>query len=38
MVPGAYVQTPTEILSHPEYIEQGNQWMDMFLTKLKKMD
>ncbi len=38
MVLGEYVQTPTEMLSHPEYIEQDNQWMDMFLTNLKKMD
>jgi GMP synthase-like glutamine amidotransferase len=37
MVPGAYVQTPEELLSHPEYIEQDNQWMDMFLTRLENM-
>ena len=38
MVQGSYVQTPTEMLSHPEYIEQDNQWMDKFLTKLEEMD
>lgn len=36
MVPGTFVQTPDEVLSHPEYIEQDNQWMDMFLTKLNE--
>lgn len=38
MVPGEFVQTPGEVLSHPEYIEQDNQWMDMFLTLLKEKD
>jgi len=35
MVPDSFVQTPEEVLSHPEYVEQANQWMDMFLTQLK---
>lgn len=37
MVQGAYVQTPEELLTHPEYIEQNNKWMNMFLTQLEKM-
>ncbi len=37
MVPDIYVQTPEELLAHPEYIEQDNQWMQMFLTQLEKM-
>lgn len=37
MVPDVYVQTPEELFAHPEYIEQTNQWMDMFLTQLEKM-
>ena len=37
MVPALYVQTPEEVLAHPEYIEQDNIWMDMFLTQLEKM-
>lgn len=36
MVPGDFVQTPEELLSNLEYIEQANEWMDMFLTQLKK--
>ncbi|GBG57555.1 GMP synthase [Sporomusaceae bacterium FL31] len=38
MIPGAYVQTPEELLAHPAYIEQSNQWMERFLTQLEKMD
>ncbi|EGW40769.1 type 1 glutamine amidotransferase, partial [Desulfosporosinus sp. OT] len=38
MVPDVYVQTSEELLAHPEYIEQNNQWMDMFLTQLEEMD
>ncbi|TGE38623.1 type 1 glutamine amidotransferase [Desulfosporosinus fructosivorans] len=38
MVPNVYVQTPEEVLAHPEYIEQNNRWMDMFLTQLEAMD
>ncbi|TWH45619.1 type 1 glutamine amidotransferase [Sporomusa sp. KB1] len=37
MIPDVYVQTPEELLAHPEYIEQSNKWMDMFLTQLEKM-
>lgn len=36
MVPGEFVQTPEELFCHPEYFKQANQWMDMFLTKLKE--
>lgn len=35
MVLGDFVQTPEDVLSHPEYVGQANQWMDMFLTQLK---
>jgi hypothetical protein len=38
MIPGIYVQTPEELLAYPEYIKQNNQWMNMFLTQLEKMD
>jgi GMP synthase-like glutamine amidotransferase len=38
MVPGDFVQTPTELLSHPEYITQDNYLMNMFLTQLKRME
>ncbi len=37
MIPGVYVQTPEELLNHPEFIKQDNMWMNMFLTKLEKM-
>ncbi len=37
MIPGTYVQTPEEVVAHPEYIKQDNKWMNMFLTQLKKM-
>lgn len=37
MIPDIYVQTPEELLAHPEYIEQDNKWMNMFLTQLEKM-
>lgn len=37
MVPGPYVQTAAEILSHPEHIAQANVWMNLFLTSLEKM-
>ncbi len=36
MIPGAYVQEPEEVLSHPEYIAQDNSWMRQFLTALEK--
>jgi hypothetical protein len=31
-----YVQSEAELLSHPEYIAQDNQWMQEFLTRLEK--
>ncbi len=37
MVPDIYVQTPEELLARPEYIEQSNKWMNLFLTQLEKM-
>lgn len=37
MVPDVYVQTPEELLAHPEYIQQDNEWMNIFLTQLEKM-
>ncbi len=38
MVPGAFVQTQAELLSKPEYIKQDNQWMNIFLTRLKRRE
>jgi GMP synthase-like glutamine amidotransferase len=38
MIPGDYVQSPEEILAHPEYILQDNQWMATFLSQLKQFD
>lgn len=38
MVPDVYVQTPEELLAHPEYIKQNNKWMNLFLTQLGKME
>lgn len=38
MVAGPYVQTPDEVLNHPEYIAQDNIWMSQFLTKLYQLD
>ena len=38
IVPGSFVQTQEELLSHQEYIKEDNQWMDMFLTRLKRME
>ncbi len=35
MIPGEYVQLPKEVLAHPEYIIQDNQWMAAFLDQLK---
>lgn len=37
MVPGPNVQSPEEVLAHPEYIGQDNQWMELFLTQLDKL-
>lgn len=37
MVTDVYVQTPAEVLAHPEYIKQNNHWMDQFLTQLAKL-
>lgn len=36
--PGPYIQSATELLGHPEYIEQDNRWMNQFLYQLEKMD
>jgi len=38
MVPGVYVQTAEQMLRHPESVAEDNQLMDMFLTRLEKMD
>jgi hypothetical protein len=35
MIPDDYVQLPEEVLAHPEYILQDNQWMAAFLDQLK---
>lgn len=37
MTPDVFVQSPQEVLSHPEHIRQDNIWMDEFLTRLAKM-
>lgn len=37
MIPGDYVQSPADVLAHPEYIRQDNQWMEAFLNQLKIM-
>lgn len=37
MIADVYVQTPEELLSHPEYVEQDNRWMGEFLTQLEIM-
>lgn len=37
MIPGDYVQSPQEVLSHPEYMLQDNQWMETFLNQLKQL-
>jgi GMP synthase-like glutamine amidotransferase len=34
MVPGKYVQTAEELVSRREYMEQDNQWMTRFLSKV----
>lgn len=36
MIPDDFVQTPEELLSHPEYIQQDNHWISKFLTLLKQ--
>lgn len=36
MIPGDYVQSPEQVLAHPEYIRQDNQWMATFLDQLKE--
>ena len=38
MIPGDFVQTTEDVLSHPEYIKQDNKWMSMFLTQLKRIE
>ncbi|MDR1933124.1 MAG: hypothetical protein LBQ57_09935 [Spirochaetales bacterium] len=35
LVPAEYVQTPEELLAHPEYIKQNNEWMREFLDRLE---
>lgn len=37
VIPDTYVQTEKELLSHPEYIEQDNVWMTLFLNRLETM-
>lgn len=37
MIPDDYVQLPEEVLAHPEYILQDNQWMAAFLDQLKQL-
>ncbi|MCL6456795.1 MAG: type 1 glutamine amidotransferase [Gorillibacterium sp.] len=35
MKPAAYVQSPAEVMTHPEYIKQSNEWMSTFLSQLE---
>lgn len=37
MIPDDYVQLSEDVLSHPEYMLQDNQWMEAFLNQLKQM-
>jgi GMP synthase-like glutamine amidotransferase len=37
LIPDVYVQTPAELLAHPEYIEQDNRWLEEFLNRLETM-
>ncbi len=37
MLPGPYVQSKNELLNY-EYNKQANEWMNIFLTKLKKLE
>ncbi|WP_419770979.1 MAG: type 1 glutamine amidotransferase [Candidatus Marinarcus sp.] len=32
-----YVQSTEDLLGHPEYIKQDNEWMEMFLTRLEQL-
>jgi GMP synthase-like glutamine amidotransferase len=34
LTPEAYVQSPSELLAHPEYIDACKMWMDKFLIRL----
>lgn len=36
LVKSAYVQTPEELLAHPEYVAQCNGWMAQFLDRLEE--
>lgn len=38
MSDGEYIQTPKELLAHPEYITQTNEWMETFLQRLADRD
>lgn len=38
MVPGPYVQSGEEILSHLEYALKNNEWMHIFLTRLELLE
>lgn len=38
MKPAAYVQSPQEVMKHPEYIELNNFWIAKFLTRLQMQE
>jgi hypothetical protein len=38
MVPGAFVQSPEEMMGHPEHISQNNKWLSEFLTRLEERE
>ena len=38
MVPAAYMQSPEEVMGHPEHISQNNKWLSEFLTRLEERE
>lgn len=38
MKPAAYVQSPEEVMAHPEYIGRNNIWMAAFLSRLEEQE
>jgi len=38
LVPAAYVQSPEEVMGHPEHISQNNRWLAEFLTRLEERE
>jgi GMP synthase-like glutamine amidotransferase len=38
LMPAAYVQSPEEMMGHPEHISQNNRWLAEFLTRLEQRE